>query len=48
MKCIPKKKTNPKRRLKKLPLGSGVLKDTVKKIRKRQKKQKKILKKLGM
>lgn len=48
MKQIPKKKTNPKRRLKKLPLGSGMLKDTVKKIRKRQKKQKKILKKLGM
>lgn len=48
MKHIPKKKTNPKRRLKKLPLGSGLLKDAVKKTRKRQKKQRKILKQLGM
>jgi signal recognition particle GTPase len=48
MKHIPKKKVNPRRRLKKIPLGSGMLKDTVKKIRKRQRKQKKTLKKLGI
>ena len=48
MKQIPKKKINSKRRLKKLPLGSGILKDAVKKVKKRQKKQKKLLKELGI
>ena len=45
-KLIPKVKIGPKGKIEKLPLGTGMLRQTVDIIKKRQKKQTNILKEL--
>lgn len=48
MRYISKIKIGPKGKLEKLPLGTGMLKKTTDIIKKRQKKRKDLMKKLGM